>query len=155
MSVLRGQQVKPIPPLTSSSVSRFFRRVEFNENGCWLWPTRDRLGYGQFGIGERKYLAHRVAYIIAHGEIPPGCEIDHICNERACCNPLHLQALTTREHIDQTVERRSACRSGHTYVDGSWFVNHSGRRECRICAREKKARWQRAWRARERANGSS
>jgi hypothetical protein len=74
---------------------RFWARVEKAEDGCWEW-TRGHLpaGYGQLG----RCYTHRIAYELAHGPIPEGLEIDHLCRNRGCCNPDHLEAVTHHEN---------------------------------------------------------
>jgi len=76
-----------------------------NEDGCWAWTGATAgPGYGQFG---RNGLAHRVAYERAFGPIPEGMEIDHLCRNRRCVNPDHLDAVSHEENLR---------RSGHPHA---------------------------------------
>jgi hypothetical protein len=66
---------------------------------CVEWGgTRDRNGYGVVGWNRKLLMAHRASYIVAYGFIPPGLHIDHLCRNKACINPMHLEAVTQAEN---------------------------------------------------------
>lgn len=67
-------------------------------------------GYGTIGGGAGKDYAHRVAWIKAHGGIPNGYEIHHVCGNRRCVNVEHMECITEREHREM---RMKVCRNGH------------------------------------------
>lgn len=75
---------------------RFWAKVDKTET-CWLWTaSKDRTGYGKFGVGSGWEAARRVAYRLTVGPVPDGREIDHKCRIRACVNPGHLHAVTSQ-----------------------------------------------------------
>lgn len=79
---------------------RLLKRLD-RSGPCWIWtgclyPT----GYGLFVGNDRlPHRAHRIAYELWKGPIPAGLVIDHLCCNRACCNPAHLEAVTQRENV--------------------------------------------------------
>lgn len=113
--------------------------------GCWEW-TRSRKpnGYGEIGIAGRARLVHRVAYTELVGPIPDGLDLDHLCRNRACFNPAHLEPVTRSENLRRGVgpaitrARHAAvttCPQGHPYDDRNTGYKVDGARRCRACAR--------------------
>lgn len=84
-----------------SVLDRFNAKVNKDaQGGCWLWTAFIApSGYGHLRIGERNALAHRVAYELFIGPIPPGMQIDHRCGCRICVNPDHLRVATHAENM--------------------------------------------------------
>lgn len=124
---------------------RFWERVDKNApNGCWVWVAgKIPAGYGSLG-GVR---AHRFAYELLVGPIPAGLELDHLCRNRACVNPAHLEPVTHHENIlrGQSPAAKNAgkthCVRGHEYSDENTYVQSDGSRRCRKCARITKREW--------------
>lgn len=85
-------------------------RIKLNEKtSCWEWTKALHLGYGYFSVKRKNYLAHRLMYELLIGEIPKGLFLDHLCRNRSCCNPAHLEPLTLVEN----------CRRGNSYGRGA------------------------------------
>jgi hypothetical protein len=90
------------------------------ETGCWVWQrSRDTRGYGHVRLAGRLRVAHRVLYERDRGPIPEGLTLDHLCRNKACVNPAHLEAVTHRE------VRRALAATLHAayeidFVTGCW-----------------------------------
>lgn len=95
-------------------------------------------GYGRFFIDGKERLAHRASYEAFVGPIPSGASIDHLCRNKLCINPRHLEPIAQAENISRGVwsnglKRSDFCRNGHKYEDGSYRINKAGFRICVEC----------------------
>lgn len=115
---------------------------------CWLFSgSINSSGYGVLHDGERAVLAHRLAYEDSFGPIPDGLTIDHLCRNRTCVNPAHLDPVTGSENVRRSRAFRTECPQGHPYDEANTHVNARGHRSCKTCQRS----WRRASDAKRRA----
>lgn len=92
--------------VTDSLVRRFWNSVEQGgPDDCWPWKASFRNGYGAIKHQGRVLSAHRVSYVIHFGEPEPGLVIAHTCDNRSCCNPNHLEAVTPKKNNNDARKR--------------------------------------------------
>lgn len=150
---------KPIPSLSPAQIERFWTRVGvqmYDTDACWEWTGRLELnGYARVRLFDRKYYVHRVAYTLARGPIPDGLTLDHLCRNRRCANPGHLEAVTGSENtlrgtaFSAINAKKTHCPRGHKLVR----VNGQRTRPCLECRRlPAQRRWADRY-ARRRASG--
>lgn len=108
------------------------------ETGCWEWTaSTNGNGYGKFSLRGRTYSGHRVAYELHVGPIPAGLDLDHLCRNRGCVNPAHLEPVTRRENLHRsglTNAGKTHCKHGHPLTAENVVANERGRR-CVACRR--------------------
>lgn len=104
---------------------------------CWEWSAgRDRHGYGRFYLAGRELLAHRWAYEDMVGEIPAELVIDHLCRNRGCVNPFHLEPVTPLENTRRSAPaQKRFCSHGHEFTPENTYRKPSGQRQCKECRR--------------------
>ena len=135
---------------------RFATKHRLEENGCWRWTAAIRPGDGygtfQLGVDLGTMLAHRASYLLHVGPVPAGTELDHLCRNRWCVNPEHLEPVSHQENLLRAVDyrqvdRKTECYKGHS-VSEHGILRADGYFTCRTCRADN----QRAWRAARRAH---
>lgn len=131
---------------------RFWRKVDqqgptWNGSLCWNWTaSKSRKGYGAFWDGANRQ-AHRVAYELVRGKIPTSLQIDHLCRNRACMNPAHMELVDSRtntlrgESFAAREARQTRCIHGHEFTPENTRICRGGKRKCRECDRAHTRAW--------------
>jgi len=103
------------------------------DTGCHIWTGAIKTsGYGCISINKKVHYAHRLAYEQTNGPIPDGLVIDHTCHRKACVNPAHMQAVTTKqnsENVGKPARAASGYRGVHFHNQRNQFVarvRHNG-----------------------------
>ena len=142
-----------IAPLTEREERNFWRKVS-PTGFCWEWTAHKISdGYGGFAVARvgKKYVAHRVSYTLLVGPVAGDLELDHLCRNRACENPDHLDPVTRAVNLSRIPSPLTGgagkmpnwvtsgknitglCVRGHEYTDENTYTYKDGRTECRIC----------------------
>jgi hypothetical protein len=112
--------------------------------GCRVWTggIKGSSGYGNVWDGEKSVSAHRLSYETFVGPIPDGMHIDHLCRNRSCIKPSHLDVVTNAENAKRGLTSvhnmmKTYCPAGHPYSGANLYVLPSGSRACKECSRER------------------
>ena len=110
---------------------------------CWLWTGHtERKGYGRVSYLGKRWRIHRLVYTLLVGPIPEGMTLDHLCRNRACVKPAHLEPVSIGENVlrgtGHSAEnaRKAECKRGHPFTEANTHIDPSGRRRCRACHRK-------------------
>lgn len=130
------------PRRTTPAPVRFWAKV-VEDGECWIWTGAIlKEGYGYFGDLGKCHLAHRWAYKHMVGGIPDGLVIDHLCRNRACVNPFHMEPVPQRINVlrgDMATGRQPTthCFRGHEFTPDNVDRLSNGGRTCSTCRRDR------------------
>lgn len=130
-------------------MERWFSRHIVEQGDCWIWTGhRDRNGYGSSRINRKNAPVHRVTYEYFIVEVPDGLELDHLCRNRSCVNPWHLEPVTRAINMQRAVgcgqydrsrrpdPNRTHCSKRHRLVGDNVYISSRGNKSCRSCQRD-------------------
>ena len=123
-------------------MKRFWDKVDVSGD-CWEWLAyKNANGYGRFSVKGRLWVAHRFAYEWLIGPVPEGNELDHLCRNRGCVNPAHLEPVTHQQNMLRSPStNKPECSNGHPQTPENTRTEPNGRRRCRVCNKERNRRW--------------
>lgn len=132
--------------IDKKTITRFWNKVKKTDD-CWEWiACTNGTGYGRFKRNGKMILAHRFSYELLKGKILKGLQIDHLCRNRVCVNPEHLEQVTSKENLIRgfgacaTNARKTHCIHGHEFTVENTYFDNIGR-HCKICIRNKTRRY--------------
>ena len=129
-------------------ILRFTKKIKLCDSGCREWQAQiGNHGYGVFYAQNKCMLAHRYSYEATLNDIPAGYQIDHLCKNRKCVNPEHLEPVTQTENIargnaGKYLKDKTHCRNGHEYAGENLLIVNNGKsRACRICVNKSRKKY--------------
>jgi len=130
-----NQRVAIATPITEKEALAYRKKVKVRgPDECWPWSgAHNSRGYGTCQVDGHNVQAHRVAYRLTVGEIPAGLVLDHLCRNRWCQNPTHLEPVTCKENIRRGKLYRSHCSAGHELTEDNIQRTKDGYRVCLTC----------------------
>lgn len=120
----------------------------FEENICYAgdciaWvgmTTRHGYGWVQINHGKKvkRMMAHKFAWELTNGKVPEGLVLDHVCRNKGCVNPAHLEPVTNAENVRRGAKFITHCPRGHEYTPENTYYMKRNRthRKCRACHRD-------------------
>ena len=123
-------------------LKRFFDKVKFRKDGCWIWTgcrTKES-GYGRIWYNGRMYVSHRILYTLFVDDVQESLVLDHKCKNKICVNPRHLRQITNRENVLIGIGptamnyRKKSCKNGHEFTKENTRIKKDKSRYCRKCA---------------------
>lgn len=133
---MKGQHNNP------DNIWKFIKITE-DPDACWIWiGGLANSDYGRLVFNNKRYLAHRFVYEYLIGkEIPKGLVSDHLCRNRKCVNPYHLEFVTQKENVNRGLtgkinhhnKVKTHCKYGHPFDEKNTYIYKNGGRHCRKC----------------------
>lgn len=150
---MKARDITAIAALDRGLPERFWSKVSRLSSGCWEWTgAKSKVEHGFYGvirIAGENYGAHRIAFVLNGGTLHAGMVIDHLCRNKLCVNPDHLEGVTQKENARRGLAgqwfkelqlSKTHCPKGHLYDETNTRIRKDGCRACRKCQRENNRR---------------
>ena len=129
------------------SIQKFLSKIKITSSGCWEWgkPNHNK-GYGVLCYKYKRMYIHRFIYDYFYGNLKPNLQIDHLCRNRLCVNPKHLEQVTHKTNtlrgfsFSAINSRKTHCPKGHPYSGDNLCFDYRGTRRCKKCRSENNRR---------------
>lgn len=121
--------------------------ITIEPNGCWRPSNLPKSnGYVRLNLRGESFSGHRLMYELFVGPVPPDKVLDHLCRNRWCCNPQHLEVVTQQENVLRgdgpgRFARRTECHRGHPFDEQNTYYRKGGGRACKACQAEATRRY--------------
>lgn len=129
--------------MRKTPIERFTEKYIVTSCGCWIWiASIGSHGYGQLGLNDKIVTAHTFSYNNFIGLIPDGLELDHLCRNRSCVCPWHLETVPHKINMKRGInlfgnnihnKSKTYCPQGHPYNADNTYIGDHNDRQCRIC----------------------
>lgn len=118
-------------------------RITITPAGCWEFSGAHLpSGYGSVRFNGRTHVLHKLMWEQKHGPVTQGLQLDHLCRNRGCCNPDHVEPVTQKVNLLRGIgfaavnSRKTHCDHGHEYTPINTYTSPAGDRRCRTCRKE-------------------
>jgi len=129
-------------------IKRILPKILVLKMGCWEWQGRKvKGGYGNINVNKKRIGIHRILYKYYYDKLDSRLEIDHLCRNTSCCNPLHLEQVTHKENVlrgfslNAINARKTHCKRGHPLSGDDIRIEKYGSRRCKKCKNENRMKY--------------
>lgn len=137
------QSIEVLETEKETVAERILSNIE-NWKDCWNWKGTVSKDYAVMKLHSRQVRVHRLIYELLVAPIPKGYVVDHVCKNKKCINPNHLQPVTSKENtlrgtsIPAINSKKTHCKRGHSLEGGNLLKGQGNHRRCKLCKRENK-----------------
>jgi hypothetical protein len=123
-------------PRPFNTLENLLNQAYESQTGCWVWNGGvTNSGYGKATVNYKTVLMHRYMYEATYGPIEEGLQLDHLCRNKLCINPEHLEPVTAKVNMERHYVNQTHCLRDHPLSGSNLYVTPDGRRQCKDCRR--------------------